>query len=49
MLDYNKLYEIEDNFSPEKPVTRKFRDQKVRKNSQPNYNNYRIITNELLD
>jgi hypothetical protein len=50
MLTLNDLIELEDSFSSEKPVkVRKFRDQPKQKQTQTTHNNYRIITNELLD
>ena len=49
MLTLNDLLEIEDNFSPEKPVTRKFRDQPKQKQTKTTHNNYRTVSNDLLD
>jgi hypothetical protein len=50
MLDYNTLYEIEDNYQPVASIkVRKFRDHSKPKQTQTTHNNYRIITNDLLD
>ena len=50
MLTLNDLIELEDNYQPVASVkVKKFREHKVRKNSQPNYNSYRTISNDLLD
>jgi len=50
MLTLNDLIELEDNFSPVASAkVRKFRDQPKQKQTQTVHNNYRIISNELLD
>ena len=50
MLTLNDLIELEDNYQPVASIkVRKFRDQPKQKQTQTTHNNYRIITNDLLD
>lgn len=50
MLKLSELLEIEDNYQPVASVkVRKFRDSYTKKQSKQNYNNYRTISNDLLD
>jgi len=50
MLTLNDLLEIEDNYQPVTSVkVRKFREQPKQKQTKTTHNNYRTVSNDLLD